>query len=167
MAKKKVQKIIKLQIPAGKANPAPPIGPALGAAGVNIMGFCKEFNASTQKMIGDILKTLGYGKVGDKIERELFDTNKNKVINENRFFTNSTKSQMLFNYDKLFICKIQKNVIKTVKQFLGFINSVFKDWGIVIKAERKYVHVKINNKRTTKCNSLYVLQFIDNMNKYL
>jgi len=45
---KKVSKIIKLQIPAGKANPAPPIGPALGAAQVNIMLFCKEFNAATQ-----------------------------------------------------------------------------------------------------------------------
>lgn len=52
---KKVVKIIKLQIPAGKANPAPPIGPALGAAGVNIMGFCKDFNAKTQDKGGDIL----------------------------------------------------------------------------------------------------------------
>jgi large subunit ribosomal protein L11 len=55
---KKIVKIIKLQIPAGKANPAPPIGPALGAAGVNIMAFCKEFNAKTQAMAGDILPTL-------------------------------------------------------------------------------------------------------------
>ena len=55
---KKVLKIIKLQIPAGKANPAPPIGPALGAAGVNIMGFCKEFNAKTQAMGGDILPVV-------------------------------------------------------------------------------------------------------------
>ncbi|MCH9608937.1 MAG: 50S ribosomal protein L11 [Chlamydiales bacterium] len=55
MAKKKIVKIIKLQIPAGKANPAPPIGPALGAAGVNIMGFCKEFNAKTQDKGGEIL----------------------------------------------------------------------------------------------------------------
>ncbi len=55
---KKVAKIIRLQIPAGKANPAPPIGPALGAAGVNIMGFCKEFNAKTQEMSGDILPTI-------------------------------------------------------------------------------------------------------------
>lgn len=53
--KKKVEKIIKLQIPAGKATPAPPIGPALGAAGVQIMPFCKEFNARTQKMAGEIL----------------------------------------------------------------------------------------------------------------
>jgi len=52
---KKVVKIIKLQIPAGKANPAPPIGPALGAAGVNIMSFCKEYNARTQDRAGDIL----------------------------------------------------------------------------------------------------------------
>jgi large subunit ribosomal protein L11 len=52
---KKVLKVIKLQIPAGKANPAPPIGPALGAAGVNIMGFCKEFNAKTQDKAGDVL----------------------------------------------------------------------------------------------------------------
>jgi len=55
MAKKKVVKVIKLQIPAGKASPAPPIGPALGAAGVNIMAFCKDFNAQTQGQAGDIL----------------------------------------------------------------------------------------------------------------
>src|SRR5580693_1134611 len=45
---KKVTGQIKLQLPAGKANPAPPVGPALGQHGVNIMGFCKEFNAKTQ-----------------------------------------------------------------------------------------------------------------------
>ena len=47
---KKVDKYVKLQVPAGKANPSPPIGPALGQAGVNIMEFCKAFNAQTQKM---------------------------------------------------------------------------------------------------------------------
>lgn len=47
---KKVDGYIKLQVPAGKANPSPPIGPALGQRGVNIMAFCKEFNAATQKM---------------------------------------------------------------------------------------------------------------------
>jgi large subunit ribosomal protein L11 len=55
---KKVVKIIKLQIPAGKANPAPPIGPALGSAGVNIMAFCKEFNAKTQAQAGDVLPVV-------------------------------------------------------------------------------------------------------------
>jgi len=57
---KKLVKTIKLQIPAGKANPAPPIGPALGAAQVNIMGFCKEFNAKTQSQAGDILPVVIY-----------------------------------------------------------------------------------------------------------
>ncbi|MEX1009969.1 MAG: 50S ribosomal protein L11 [Chthoniobacterales bacterium] len=49
---------IKLQIPAGQANPAPPVGPALGQKGVNIMAFCKEFNAATQKQTGDILPVV-------------------------------------------------------------------------------------------------------------
>ena len=51
---KKVQSFIKLQIPAGKANPSPPVGPALGQHGVNIMDFCKAFNAKTQSM-GDTI----------------------------------------------------------------------------------------------------------------
>ncbi|PCI78276.1 50S ribosomal protein L11 [Candidatus Aerophobetes bacterium] len=58
--KKKIEKIIKLHIPAGKANPAPPIGPALGAAQINMMGFCKEFNARTQSQVGEILPTVIY-----------------------------------------------------------------------------------------------------------
>jgi len=49
---KKVSKIVKLQVMAGKANPAPPVGPALGQAGVNIMGFCKEFNERTKQQAG-------------------------------------------------------------------------------------------------------------------
>ena len=52
---KKVTGYVKLQIPAGKANPAPPVGPALGQAGVNIMQFCKEFNARTQPQAADNL----------------------------------------------------------------------------------------------------------------
>ncbi len=53
-SKKKVTGFIKLQLPAGKANPAPPVGPALGQHGVNIMGFCKDFNARSQKL-GDTI----------------------------------------------------------------------------------------------------------------
>lgn len=55
---KKVTGIIKLQIPAGQANPAPPVGPALGQQGVNIMAFCKEFNAATQKETGMIIPVV-------------------------------------------------------------------------------------------------------------
>ena len=62
---KKVVNTIKLQIPAGGAKPSPPIGPALGAAGVNIMLFCKEFNAATQAQSvstgGDVLVRLSFG----------------------------------------------------------------------------------------------------------
>lgn len=52
---KKIKTVIKLQIPAGKANPAPPIGPALGQHGLNIAEFCTKFNAATSKMAGDII----------------------------------------------------------------------------------------------------------------
>ena len=55
---KKVLGFIKLQIPAGQANPAPPVGPALGQHGVNIMEFCKAFNASTQKEAGMIIPVV-------------------------------------------------------------------------------------------------------------
>ena len=52
---KKVRAVLTLQIPAGKANPAPPIGPALGQHGVNIMEFCKEYNARTQDKVGQVI----------------------------------------------------------------------------------------------------------------
>ena len=55
---KKVTGIIKLQIPAGQANPAPPVGPALGQQGVNIMQFCKAFNAATQSQAGLIIPVV-------------------------------------------------------------------------------------------------------------
>lgn len=55
---KKLKGIIRLQLPAGQANPSPPVGPALGAQGVNIMGFCKEFNAKTQDQAGMILPVV-------------------------------------------------------------------------------------------------------------
>jgi len=55
---KKVQTFIKLQIPAGNANPAPPVGPALGQHGVSIMEFCKAFNARTQKDVGLIIPVV-------------------------------------------------------------------------------------------------------------
>jgi large subunit ribosomal protein L11 len=52
---KRVKAVVRLQIPAGKANPAPPIGTALGPQGVNIMAFCKEYNARTQDQMGSII----------------------------------------------------------------------------------------------------------------
>ena len=55
---KKIQGFVRLQLPAGAANPAPPVGPALGAQGVNIMGFCKEFNAKTKDQNGMIIPVV-------------------------------------------------------------------------------------------------------------
>ena len=55
---KKVTGIVRLQVPAGQANPAPPIGPALGAQGVNLMAFCKEFNSKTQDKAGLIIPVV-------------------------------------------------------------------------------------------------------------
>ena len=52
---KRIKAVVKLQIPAGKANPAPPIGTALGPQGVNIMAFCKEYNARTQDQVGMVI----------------------------------------------------------------------------------------------------------------
>jgi len=52
---KKVAAVVRLQLPAGKANPAPPVGPALGATGINIMGFCKEYNERTTAQVGMII----------------------------------------------------------------------------------------------------------------
>jgi len=55
---KEVKSVVKLQIPAGKANPAPPVGPALGQAGVNIQGFCQEFNDRTREQMGSIIPVV-------------------------------------------------------------------------------------------------------------
>ena len=55
---KEITNVIKLQIPAGEANPAPPIGPVLGQAGVNIMEFCKQFNAKTMKQKGEVTPVI-------------------------------------------------------------------------------------------------------------
>lgn len=55
---KKITGFVKLQIPAGKATPAPPVGPALGQHGVNIMGFCKEFNERTAKQVGYVIPVV-------------------------------------------------------------------------------------------------------------
>jgi large subunit ribosomal protein L11 len=58
MAAKPVKAVVKIQIEAGKANPAPPIGTALGPQGINLMNFCKEFNAATAKMAGDVIPAV-------------------------------------------------------------------------------------------------------------
>jgi large subunit ribosomal protein L11 len=58
MAKKKIKAVVKLQLNAGKANPAPPIGPALAQHGINLMAFCKEYNAKTAHLTGSVIPAL-------------------------------------------------------------------------------------------------------------
>ena len=105
---KKVKAVIKLQIPAGAANPAPPVGPALGQHGLNIMGFCKEYNERTASQAGSIVpveitvyddrsftfvtrtppasdlikKALGVEKAGGKAGHEVFATLSRKKLRE-------------------------------------------------------------------------------------
>ena len=74
---KKVTGVVKLQIPAGAANPAPPVGPALGSAGVNIMQFCKEFNAKTAKDAGLVIPVIIQKEAG--LAKGSGVPNKNKV----------------------------------------------------------------------------------------
>ena len=66
---KKVQAYIKLQVPAGQANPSPPVGPALGQHGVNIMEFCKAFNARTQDKAGKVIPCLLYTSPSPRDQR--------------------------------------------------------------------------------------------------
>lgn len=75
---KKVSKVVKLQVAAGKATPAPPVGPALGQAGVNIMAFVKDFNDRTAKQVGLIIPVeIPFMKIGAlhsfvRLRRQLF-----------------------------------------------------------------------------------------------
>ena len=71
---KKITGYVKLQIPAGKATPAPPVGPALGQHGVNIMGFCKEFNEKTAKQAGLIIPCSHYRLSGSLLHLHHQDT---------------------------------------------------------------------------------------------
>ena len=111
---KKVINVVKLQIPAGKANPAPPVGPALGQAGVNIMGFCKEFNARTQEQAGLIIP----------VEISVF---------EDRSFTFITKlhRQLFFLRKRLTLRRVLANLTKTRWQLLQrhkFVKSLKQKW---------------------------------------
>jgi large subunit ribosomal protein L11 len=108
---KKVAKVIRLQIPAGKANPAPPIGPALGAAGVNIMAFCKEFNAKTQEMSGDVLPTI-ITVFSDKTFT--FITKKPPVAEMIKKACGIEKGSAAPNRDK--VAKLKKSQVRTIAQ---------------------------------------------------
>ena len=112
---KKVIKVIKLQIPAGKANPAPPIGPALGAAGVNIMAFCKDFNAKTQDRAGKILPVVITVYADKSIT---FITKEPPVANTIKEFVGITSGSKVPNRDKVGTLS-NKQAEEIAKQKLG------------------------------------------------
>ena len=85
---KKVMTLIKLQIPAGAANPAPPVGPALGQHGVNIMEFCKAFNAQTQQDSG----TITEAQVRAIAERKMPDLNANDLDAASKIIAGTARS---------------------------------------------------------------------------
>jgi large subunit ribosomal protein L11 len=101
---KKIQAMVKLQIPAGKANPAPPIGPALGQQGVNIMEFCKAFNAATSK-------------AGDTLIPVLI------TVYQDRSFTFILKTPPVAELIKKAI-KLEKGSKETGKEFVGEIKKI-------------------------------------------
>src|SRR5512145_2352096 len=83
---KKILTLIKLQIPGGQANPAPPVGPALGQQGVNIMAFCKEFNAATKNSAGMVIPvviTVYQDKVGKVTKKQVMEIVKLKLNDMN------------------------------------------------------------------------------------
>jgi len=126
----------------------------------HLIDFDKAVKLEQIKMIEEIIQKLGFDKPGDdnKLSKEIFQENIKKVIEECQLFINTNKSQPMFGYDKVKITKI-----KTIKQFMGFINSLFSEWGIIINVKRKSIK---NNKLVKKIN-YYALDYIDNINKYI
>lgn len=137
---KKLVKVIKLQIPAGKANPAPPIGPALGSAGINIMAFCKEFNAKTQDKAGDILPVvinvyadksftfiMKQPPVSRMILKELGIESGSKIPNRDKV-GKLTKSQVL----KIAKSKVEDMRIVTVEAAMMMVMGTARSMGVDI-----------------------------------
>ena len=79
---KQVTKIIKLQIPAGKATPAPPVGTVLGPAGINLQEFCTKYNDATKEKIGDILPVVIIENDNQEIKRIIGEKNKKEILKE-------------------------------------------------------------------------------------
>ena len=94
MAEKKVANVIKLQIPAGAANPAPPVGPALGAAGVNIMQFCQAFNAESgsAKPQADKVGQLSQEQLTKIAEIKMPDLNANDIDAAKKIIAGTARS---------------------------------------------------------------------------
>lgn len=116
------------------------------------------------EMIKEVINKMGFEGVGDNknLDKETFEVNYKKVITESQLFTNINKSQPMFGFDKVKIGKIS-----SIKQFMGFMNSLFSEWGIVIQLIRQYTRSKINNKWVTKPINNYTLNYTNDIYKYI
>ncbi len=117
MMAKKVTKIIKLALDAGKANPAPPVGPALGAAGVNIMMFCKEYNARTSAQSGTVINAVGDELIRRPVSRE------QELLVHREFLTFIRRSR--------WITARQRNA-KMRQKFESCFSRLYRHWLVVL-----------------------------------
>ena len=115
-------------------------------------------------MIKDVINKLGFDKPADEklIDKITFENNINKVKKECDLFTKPNRSLPIFEFNKA-----KLNNIKTTKQFLGFVNTVFSQWGIIIKQKRKIKKIKINDKWKSNANNFFKLEYINQINKYI
>ena len=116
------------------------------------------------KMIQEVINKLGFTGIGNdhKLDKETFEKNKDDVISGCQLFVDTGKSQPMFGYDKQ---KIRK--VLTIRQFMGFINSLFSEWGIVIRCKQKIMCKMINKKKKSIGINYYMLNYLDNINNYV
>ena len=117
------------------------------------------------QMIDELIKKLGYIKANigkEKLDKATFEANIKKVTSESQLFCNPNKSQPLFGYDKKKICKIQ-----TIKQFMGFANTLLADWGLVLLLKRKITSKLIKKKKITVSQNYYLLNYLEQINDYI
>ena len=114
-------------------------------------------------MIKEVFKELTF-EIGKDIvlNKDDFEKNIKTVVSKAQLFININKSQPLFNYDKL---KIQK--LTSIKRFMGFMNALLKDWGIIISNNRKSSSKIIDGEKTTININSYKLKYIDEIDKYI
>ncbi len=126
-----------------------------------VVNFDKIVKLEQIRLLKDVLTRLGFNDVADRllVDRENFKKNVDVTMKDCVMFTNISKSQQLFGFNKL--------KIKSIKSFLGFMNSVLKDWGLGIVVNKKVHKIKKANKWKSINGISYCLQYVLDLNKYV
>ena len=126
--------------------------------------FDKSYKLEQIKIIKEVINKLGFDKPDDGklLDKETFVKNIEIVKKECELFINPNKCQPLFEFNKMKLINVE-----TIKQFMGLINSIFSDWGIIINHKQKFSKIKIDGKRKSIAKSFYFLNYIDNINNYV